>query len=120
VVVVSGGGGGGERRRTNAMEDPDGKTHRYAALHSVHGFARNDQGVDLPTNVTDEAVRKASSSTLGCLKRSASMARCWPGDAMLKLDPWRFASLSRASKRSGSRMNGGRSRGDKHSCGSCP
>jgi hypothetical protein len=21
------------------------------------------------------------------------MARCWPGDAMLKLDPWRFAGL---------------------------
>jgi len=32
------------------------------------------------------------------------MARCWPGDAMLKLDPWRFASPSRASKRSWSRM----------------
>jgi hypothetical protein len=32
------------------------------------------------------------SSALGCLKRSAPMARCWPGDAMLTLDPWRFAS----------------------------
>src|SRR5262249_24735072 len=32
-------GGGGERRRTNAMEDPDGKTHRYPTRHSVHGFA---------------------------------------------------------------------------------
>src|SRR5947207_4021332 len=32
------------------------------------------------------------------------MARSWPGDAMLKLDPWHFASPSRASKRSGSRM----------------
>src|SRR5215472_4154563 len=42
-----------------------------------------------------------SSSALGCWKRSAPMARCWPGDAMLKLDPWRFASPSRASKRSG-------------------
>src|SRR5262249_53260917 len=33
-----------------------------------------------------------SSSALGCLKRSAPMARSWPGDAMLKLDPLRFAS----------------------------
>src|SRR5207249_7868668 len=32
-------GGGGERRRTNATEDPDGKTYRYAAHHSVRGFA---------------------------------------------------------------------------------
>ena len=31
------------------------------------------------------------------------MVRCWVGDAMLKRDPWRFASPSRASKRSGSR-----------------
>ena len=26
-------------RRTNATEDPDGKIHRYAAQHSVRGFA---------------------------------------------------------------------------------
>jgi hypothetical protein len=45
-----------------------------------------------------------SSSALGCWKRSAPMARCWPGDAMLKLDPWRFASPSRGLKRSGSRI----------------
>ena len=32
-------GGGGKRRRTNAMEDSDGKTDRYAAHHSVRGFA---------------------------------------------------------------------------------
>jgi hypothetical protein len=32
-------GGGGKRRRTNAMEDPDVKTYRYAARHSVLGFA---------------------------------------------------------------------------------
>jgi hypothetical protein len=32
-------GGGGERCRTNAMEDPDVKTHRYSAGHSVLGFA---------------------------------------------------------------------------------
>ena len=44
-----------------------------------------------------------SSSAPGCWKRSAPMARCWAGDAMLKLGPWRFASPSRASKRSGSR-----------------
>jgi hypothetical protein len=67
---------------------------------------RNDRGVDLPANVTAEAVARPwiSSSALGCWKRSAPMARCWPGDAMLKLDPWRFASPSRALKRSGSRM----------------
>src|SRR5262249_6425130 len=44
-----------------------------------------------------------SSSALGCWRRSAPMARSWRGDAMLKLDPWRFASPGRASKRSGSR-----------------
>jgi len=32
------------------------------------------------------------------------MARSWPGDAMLKLDPWPFASPSRDLKRSPSRM----------------
>jgi hypothetical protein len=50
---------------------------------------RHDRGVDLPANVTVEAVRKAvdHSSALGCWKRSAPMARCWAGDAMLKLDP---------------------------------
>jgi hypothetical protein len=32
------------------------------------------------------------------------MARSWPGDAMRKLDPWRFASPRRASMRSKSRM----------------
>src|SRR6266849_9686108 len=26
-----------QRRRTNAMEDPDGKTYRYATHHSVRG-----------------------------------------------------------------------------------
>jgi hypothetical protein len=26
-------------------------------------------------------------AALGCWKRSAPMARSWPGDAMLKLDP---------------------------------
>src|SRR5262245_12456462 len=67
---------------------------------------RNDRGVDLPGNVRVEAVRNAwiSSSALGCWRRSAPMARSWAGDAMLKLDPWRFASPSRASKRWGSRM----------------
>jgi hypothetical protein len=28
-----------QRRRTNAMEDPDGKTYRYATRHSIRGFA---------------------------------------------------------------------------------
>src|SRR5258707_9895468 len=32
-------GGGGKRRRTNATEDPDGKTYRYATRHSVRSFA---------------------------------------------------------------------------------
>src|SRR5438876_941386 len=32
-------GGGGKRRRTNATEDPDGKTDRHAAHYSVRGFA---------------------------------------------------------------------------------
>jgi hypothetical protein len=37
-------------------------------------------------------------------RRSAPMARSWPGGAMRKLDPWRFASPSRGLKRLGSRM----------------
>src|SRR5262245_32385205 len=32
-------GGGGKPRRTNATEDPDVKTHRYATHHSVLCFA---------------------------------------------------------------------------------
>src|SRR5262249_37556754 len=68
---------------------------------------RDDRGVDLPTNVTGEALRKAVDKLIctGLLDEvRAPMARSWPGDAMRKLDPWRFASPSRASKRSGSRM----------------
>jgi hypothetical protein len=60
-----------------------------------------------------------SSSALGCWKRSAPMARSWPGDAMLKLDPWRFASPSRASSGRGQGRCGWRSYGNKHLCGSC-
>src|SRR6516162_8421508 len=52
----------------------------------------------------DDARPWISSSAVGCWKRSAPMARSWPGDAMRKLDPWHFALPCRASKRSGSRM----------------
>jgi len=40
------------------MEDLDVKTHRYPVRHST-ASRRNDRGVDPPTNVTAEAVRKA-------------------------------------------------------------
>jgi hypothetical protein len=29
----------GKRRRTDAMEDPDAKTYRYATRHPIRGFA---------------------------------------------------------------------------------
>jgi hypothetical protein len=48
------------------------------------------------------ARRSISSSAPACWKRSAPMARCWVGDAMLKPDPWPFASPSRVSTRLGS------------------
>ena len=67
---------------------------------------RNDRGVDLPTNVTGEAVRKAVDKLIraGLLEEVRANGSLLACDAMLKLEPWRFASPSRASKRSGSRM----------------
>src|SRR6266699_5448102 len=67
---------------------------------------RSDRGVDLPANVMDEAVRKAVDKLIraGLLEEDLANGSLWPGDAMLKLAPWRFTSPSRASKRSGSRM----------------
>jgi hypothetical protein len=74
---------------------------------------RNDRGVDLPTSVTGEALRKAwiSSSALGCWKRSAPTA--WLGDAMRKLDPWRFRITKQFLEAIGVKNCGGRSYGDK-------
>src|SRR5262249_16573892 len=67
---------------------------------------RNDRGVDLPANVTGEAVRKAVDKLIrtGRLQEVRANGSLLASDATLKLDPWHFASPSRASKRSGSRM----------------
>ena len=85
--------------------DPDAKLTDTQRIILSSASRRNDREVDLPANVTGEAVarRSTSSSALGCWKRSAPMVRCWVGGAMLKRDLWRFALPSRASKRSGSR-----------------
>ena len=55
-------GGGGKRRRTDATEDPDGKTHRYPTHHSVRGFAarrsRHSPELNPKENIWDQIREK--------------------------------------------------------------
>src|SRR5258708_29361545 len=52
-------GGGGERRRTTQWRIPMPKLTDTQLVILSSALRRNDRGVDLPTNVTGEAVRKA-------------------------------------------------------------
>jgi len=57
--------------------------------------------VDLPANVTGEALRKAVDKLIraGLLEEVRAHGSLLGWRRELKLDPWRFASPSRASKR---------------------
>jgi len=52
-------GGGGGNRRTNAMEIPMARLTDTQLVILSSASRRNDRGVDLPTSVTGEALRKA-------------------------------------------------------------